>query len=132
MANPTKTTVDIGSCQLRDIEIDDGVLTFPGAATYNEGTLLAVDSVSLKYVPFVKGGSTNQNGIAKAVLASPITAGGAGDQPARVIVRGVVKKERLIIVADGDDSNIDRAVIDGLRDYQIQPLSTKQLAVLDN
>jgi hypothetical protein len=132
MANPTKTTVDVGSCQLRDIETDDGVLTFPGAATYVEGTLLAVDSVSLKYVPFVKGGATNQNGIVKALLASPMTAGGAGDQPVRVIVKGVVKKERLVIVADGDDSNIDRAVIDGLRDYGIQPLSTKQLAVLDN
>lgn len=132
MANPTKTTVDIGSVQIRDIEIDDGILTFPGAATYLEGSLLAVDSSTLKYVPFVKGGVTNGNGIAKAVLASSLTAAGAGDQPVRVIVLGVVKKERLIIIADGDDSNIDRAVIDGLRDYQIQPLSTKQLAVLDN
>jgi hypothetical protein len=132
MANPTKTTVDFGSVQLRDIETDDGVLTFGGAATYVEGSILAVDSVSLKYVPFVKGGSTNQNGIAKAVLAAPVTAAGAGDQPVRVIVLGVVKKERLVIIADGDDTNVDRAVIDGLRDYGIQPLSTKQLAVLDN
>jgi hypothetical protein len=132
MANPTKTTVDIGSIQIRDVEIDDGVLTFPGAATYVEGSILAVDSVSLKYVPFVKGGSTNQNGVAKALLASPMTAAGAGDQPVRVIVLGVVKKERLVIIADGDDTNVDRAVIDGLRDYGIQPLSTKQLAVLDN
>lgn len=132
MANPTKTTVDVGSFQIRDVETDDGVLTFPGAATYVEGTLLAVDSGTLKYVPFVKGGVTAGNGIVKAVLASPLTAVGAGDLPARVCVLGVVKKERLVIVADGDDSNIDRAVIDGLRDYGIQPLSTKQLAVLDN
>jgi len=132
MANPVKTTVDLGTAQLRDIEIEDGILTFPGAATYVEGTLLAVDSVSLKYVPFVKGGATNQNGIAKAVLACPITAGGAGDQPARVIVRGEVKKARLVIVADGDDSNIDRAVIDGLRDYGIQPVTAQNIAYLDN
>jgi hypothetical protein len=86
----------------------------------------------LKYVLFVKGGATNQNGIAKAVLAHRLVNTGAGDLPARVIVKGEVIKERLVIDADGDASNIDRAVIDGLRDYGIQPVSTKQLAVLDN
>lgn len=133
MANPVKTTVDVGSVQIRDIEIsDDSFLTFPGAATYLEGSLLAVDSVSLKYVPFVKGGSTNQNGIPKAVLPYSVTSPGAGDQTVRVIVSGVVKKQRLIIIADGNDSNIDRAVLDQLRDYGIQPLSVQDLAALDN
>lgn len=134
MANPVSTTCDQGNVQLcvKDNQIDDGIVTFAGADDFAEGTILAVDSVSLKYVLFVKGGATNQNGIAKAVLAHRLVATGAGDLPARVIVKGEVAKERLVIDADGNDTNIDRAVIDGLRDYGIQPVSVKQLAVLDN
>lgn len=132
MANPTKTTCDQGTVQLRDVQHADGVVTFGGVATYPEGTILARDSVSLKYVAFVKGGSTNQNGIPKAVLAQALTSGGAGDLPARVQISGEVLKERLIIQADGNDSNIDGAVLDQLSDYKITPVSVKQLARLDN
>ena len=49
------------------------------------------------------------------------------------MVAGRVKKERLVIDADGDDSNIGPAVKDQLRDYGgIIALTVEQLAQLDN
>ena len=133
MANLTKTTVDIGSVVCGDAESQfrDELITFAGAATFAAGCILARDSVSLKLVVFVKGGATNQNGIPKAVLTYPVTAAGAGDVPARVLIAGNVKKERLVINADGDSSNVDGAVIDQLRDYGINPIATQQLSTLD-
>lgn len=132
MANPTSTTCDQGAVQIRDCQFADGVITFGGALTAKVGTILARDSVSLKYVIFVKGGVTNGNGIPKAVLAEELVAGGAGDLPGRVIIKGEVVKEKLIIQADGSDTNIDGAVLDQLSDYGITPVNAKQLAVLDN
>lgn len=127
-----RTVIDKGSVVIKDAESRDELITFGGAATLKAGCILARDSVSLKMVPFVKGGSTNQNGVPKAILTYAVTAAGAGDVAARVCLRGDVIKERLVINADGDDTNIDAAVIDQLRDYGIVPVSTKQLAGLDN
>lgn len=111
---------------------EDELITFGGAGTLLAGTILARDSVSLKLVPFVKGGVTNENGIPKAVLLDELTATGAGDLPSRPIVGGRLRKGDLVINADGDASNVDAAVTDQLRDYSIIVLSTTQLAELDN
>lgn len=133
MASVTKTTCDNGSIVTADSksEFRDELITFAGADDFAPGTILARDSSSLKLVLFVKGGSTNQNGIPKAVLTYPVSNSGAGDVKGRVLIAGSVKKERLIIDADGNDSNIDGAVIDQLRDYGINPISTQQLSTLD-
>jgi hypothetical protein len=128
----TKTTIDNGSVELEGGEFRDELITFAGADTFAAGTILARDSVSLKLVLFVKGGVTNGNGVAKAVLTYPITRTGAGDTKARVLIAGKVNKNRLIIDADGTDANIDGAVIDGLRDYGIDPVDVQQLGALDN
>lgn len=132
MANLTVTNNDLGNVILKDVSQEDGLLTFAGAGTVIEGTILAVDSVSLNYVPYVKGGSTNENGIPKAVVSYDIEAAGAGDIAIRAIVKGEVRLERLVIDADGDASNIDKAVIDELRDYSIIPRSVSELNILDN
>lgn len=132
MPNPVKTTIDTGSVELKDGEFRDELITFAGAATLLAGCILARDSVSLKLVPFVKGGSTNNNGVPKAVLTYPVTATGAGDVGARVLVKGDVIKNRLVINADGTDANIDGNVVDQLRDYGINPVESKQLSALDN
>lgn len=132
MPNPVKTTIDTGSVEIDGGEFRDELVTFAGTDTFAAGTILARDSVSLKLVLFVKGGATNQNGIPKAVLTYPIERTGAGDVKARVLTRGRVVKQRLIIDADGSDTNIDAAVVDQLRDYGIEPVETKQLAALDN
>lgn len=130
----TKTTNDNGSVLApggAEAAYRDELVTFAGAATFAAGTILARDSSTLKLVLFVKGGSTNGNGIPKAVLTYPVTSAGAGDVKSRALIAGHVRKEKLVINADGDDSNIDGAVIDQLRAYGITPESVQQLAVLD-
>lgn len=110
----------------------DEIITAAGADVFAAGTILARDSISLKLVLFVKGGSTNENGIPKAVLTQELEFTGAGDLTVKVLVGGQVRTSHLIIDADGDASNIDAAVLDELRDYGIVGLSTTQLAELDN
>lgn len=134
MASVTKTTNDNGGIVSPggpEAVFRDELVTFAGAGTFAAGAILARDSSTLKLVIFVKGGVTAGNGIPKAVLTYPVTSAGAGDVKARVLISGKVRKERLVINADGDDSNIDAAVIDQLRAYGITPESTQQLAVLD-
>lgn len=132
MSNITITNNDLGNVILQNAEFRDGAITFTGAATLLEGTILAVDSVSLKFVPFVKGGVTNENGIPKAILTYAVTAAGAGDEQARIGVSGSYRKERLVIDADGNASNVDQAVIDQLRDYSLVPIDVQELNILDN
>ncbi len=132
MPNLTITNVDIGNVILQDGQFRDDLLTFAGAATVLEGTILARDSVSLKLVPFVKGGVTNENGIPKAVLTYDVTAAGAGDESIRDMVSGSVRAERLIIDANGDASNVDAAVLDQLRDYSLISIDVQELNILDN
>jgi len=122
------TNVDLGSIALGDEVHRDELITFGGAATLLAGCILARDSVSLKLVPFVKGGSTNQNGIPKAVLTYPVTATGAGDLKEKALVSGKVNKTRLIINADGTGANVDAAVLDQLRAYGIVPVDVQQLS----
>lgn len=133
MAVVTKTTNDNGGVVAPGFkeQTRPELITFAGAATLLAGCILARDSVSLKLVIFVKGGSTNGNGIPKAVLLAPVTAAGAGDVMGDALILGGVRKERLVINADGNDTNIDAAVIDQLRAFGITPVSTQQLAVLD-
>jgi hypothetical protein len=132
MSNLTITNIDNGSVFVNCGEFDDGLLTFGGAGTVVEGTILARDSVSLKYVPFVKGGSTNENGVPKAVLTYDVTATGAGDVSIRAGIEGYVRIDKLVIDADGDGSNVDAAVLDQLRDYGITPLTVTELNDYDN
>lgn len=132
MSNITVTNVDIGNVILKDGEFRDDLLTFTGAATVKEGTILARDSVSGKLVPFVKGGATNENGIPKAVLTYDVTATGAGDVAIRDMVSGSVRAQRLVIDADGDGSNVDAVVLDQLRDYSLVSIDVQELNILDN
>jgi len=132
MPDPVITNNDLGSVIVKDAEFRDELLTFAGADDLLEGTILARDSVSLKLVIYVKGGVTNENGIPKAILTYPVSAAGAGDEAVRAGVSGVYRKERLVIDADGDDSNVDNAVIDQLRDYGLIPLNVDELNIPDN
>ena len=132
MPNLNITNVDQGNVILDNAKFRDELITFGGAATLLEGTILARDSVSGKMVPFVKGGVTNENGIPKAILTYAVEATGAGDIPAIVGVSGQYRKERLIIDADGDGSNVDAAVLDQLRDYSLVSIDVTELSQTDN
>lgn len=126
------TNVDTGNVILSNTQFEDGVLTFAGAATIKSGTILARDSVSKKFVPFVKGGVTNENGIPKAVMTYDVSATGAGDKGVRPAISGEFRKERLIIAADGTGANVDATVTDALRVYGLVAISVKPLGALDN
>jgi hypothetical protein len=132
MSNLTITNVDLGSVILKDAQLRDDTLTLAGAVTVKEGTILARDSSTLKLVLFVKGGSTNGNGVPKAILTYQVVSTGAGDTPIRAMVSGEVKSGRLVIFADGDASNVDAVVLDQLRDYSMISISVQELNILDN
>ena len=132
MANLTTTNVDLGSVIMEGVADHDELITFVGADILAEGTILARDSVSLKLVIYVKGGVVNENGIPKAVLTYEVEATGAGDVPVRIMQKGKVNFNRLVIDADGDNTNVDNAVMDELRDYGIETVSVDNLSILDN
>lgn len=128
MSNSTTETIDLGSVIICAGICDDDLLTVAGAGTIKAGTILARDSSTQKLVPFVKGGSTNGNGIPVAVLTYAVEAEGSGDVPVRALFQGHVNRERLIINADGDGSNVDNIVCDELRSFSIIPQHVNQLA----
>ena len=70
--------------------------------------------------------------IPKAVLTYDITATGAGDVQGRAMTSGRVLAPRLIVHADGDNSNITDAILDQLRDYSITAVPSVELNILDN
>ena len=63
---------------------------------------------------------------------SEVTAAGAGDIAIRGGVDGSYRLPKLVIDADGDASNIDAAVMDGLRNYGLVPIDVQGLNILDN
>ena len=132
MANIEITTNKARGVVVWEPVFKDELVTFGGAGTLLAGTILARDSVSLKMVPFVKGGVTNENGIPKAVLREELTAAGAGDLSTRPIIGGQLRAGDVVIDADGDASNVDAAVEDQLRDFGVTLLTATQLAQLDN
>jgi hypothetical protein len=128
----TNTTVDLGHVEIRECEFQDDTLNLAGADELAAGTILARHSGTLKLQLYVKGGSSNENGIPKVVLPEALSADASGDYRVRVITKGVVNKRRLVIDADGDDSNVDAAVIDQLRSFSIVPVDVEQLGYPDN
>lgn len=132
MPNPVITNNDLGSVVFTQGEFRDQVYTASGTETLLEGTILARDSVSLKLVPFVVGGSTNENGIPKCVLINEFVSPGAGDQQIRPMMTGGLRTERLVIFADGDASNVDDLVLDQLRDFFLFATDVQELFIPDN
>lgn len=132
MSNKTITNIDLGHVVMERVASADELLTFGGADTVLAGTILARDSLSGLLVPYVKDGSTNENGIPKAVLTYEVTAEGAGNIAVRALVAGKVNRNRLVIHADGDASNIDETELDGLRDFGIVAEDVSQLGRYDN
>jgi hypothetical protein len=132
MANLTITELDLGSVVYEAGEFRDDELTFSAAATVAAGTILARDSSTLKLVPYVKGGTTNENGIPKAIMTYDVTADAAGDEPVRPMISGKVRAEKLIIDADGDATNVDASVLDALRNYSLIAVDISELNIADN
>ncbi len=132
--NMTVTNVDLGGLIIGgDPVYADETVNFASALTYKAGTILARHSGTGKLIPYVVGGSSNENGIPKAVLEYEVVSTGAEDQTHRPIMGNVtLRKDKLVVHADGDDSNIDVVVLDLLRDYGFYTQEVEQLAHLDN
>lgn len=131
MPNLTVTNVDLGSVILKDAQFRDELLTFGAGGTVAEGTILARNTVSGNLVPFATGGADGSE-VPKAILTYDVTATAAGDVPIRAGVAGGYRKERLVIDADGDDSNVTPAILDQLRAYGLVPVNVNELGILDN
>ena len=132
MTNPVITNCDRSGVVIDVRLFSPELLKFAGAATVPEGTILARDTSDLTLIPFVKGGSTNGDGIPNTVLTCDVTATGAGNEDVRIPVDANVRFDKLIIAADGDASNVDAAVLDGLRNYNITVENVRDLSELDN
>lgn len=132
MANITIDKNDVGAILLSEGVFADELLTLAGAGTIKAGTILARSTATLKMVKFVKGGSTNGNGVPCCVLPYELVAPSGTDYSVRVLMAGKVSKKRLVIDADGDDTNIDGAVRDQLRDFALVTEDVQQLGLQDN
>ena len=117
------TTLNVAGFQL---VITEGGTDFSAA---DEFTLTVVVDGDL--VPFAIGGVAGA-GVPLAVLTYDVTRTGAGDEPIRAMVGGEVRKEKLIIDADGDGSNITDAILDQLRDFSVVSADVQELNINDN
>ncbi len=106
--------------------ITDGATDFVAADT---ATLtVAADGKMVVFAIAGAGGAQNP----KAILTYDVVAAGAGNEAIRAGVSGSYRKERLIIDADGDGSNITDAILDQLRDFSLVPIDVQELNILDN
>lgn len=128
----TITNNDPHSVAIEGEEFEDGAINFAGADTLVAGTIIARNTSTLKYQIYVKGGTTDGDGTPVGVLTYEVAVTASGDEQIRPLVKGTVKEERLVIDADGDNSNVDATVRDLLRQTGIVPVSTKQLGNYDN
>lgn len=130
MGDPVITNVQKSSLVIDDPTYVDELFT-GGADVLLANTILARSTATDKLVLFVKGGSTAGNGIPCCILPTATTIG-TPDQNVRVLQSGVVREDQLVIDADGDSSNVDGAVRDGLRDKSIIVKPVQELNILDN
>ncbi len=128
--------VDRGSAVVRCESREWGELHFAAPGAVKAGTILARDSETGDFVPFVVDGNTNGNGIPSAVLTYEVTATEAGDVTVQVLTAGLVNVPRLVIHGDEPETlggtPIPAAVLDGLRAMSIRPVGFQQLARFDN
>lgn len=128
-----KINADSSRVELGNNEFRQELVTFTGAGTRVAGTIFARSVANpTKLIDYVKGGSTDGNGIPCAVIVNDLVATGAGDLQANVLISGPVKLKKLVIVADGDSSNIDGVVFDLLRNRMIDALGVTGLSTHDN
>lgn len=126
-----------------ELRVGDGLVTtfneagITMAITEGSTDFVAADTFTMvvvangKMVPFVIGGVAGA-GVPLAVVTYDVVAASVGDEPIRAMVGGEVRKEKLIIDADGDGSNITDAILDQLRDFSIVSTDVQELNIQDN
>lgn len=123
-------TVGAGAATTFEVDGLSFVIT-DGANNFEVGDTCTITvAADGKLVPFAADGAGGAQ-FPLAVLTYAVTRSGAGNEPVRVLVAGEVKKERLIIDADGDGDNITAAILDQLRAAGIVATSVAQLGDYD-
>ncbi len=109
-------------------------VTFGGTDTFVYGTIYARATDTGKLILYVKGGSTNGNGVPVAVqLDASINRTGAGDVTGvLVLTAGKVRKDKLVIDADGSSTNVDAVVMSLLQSQGISVTTALDHAVANN
>lgn len=134
MGSPTIVNHDLNNGIIALGEFESQLMTSAGAATYLDNTFVAMDTSTLKLVPYVKGGATNGNGVVYGILTNGFSAAGAGDTAVRVATGPGLKMitDKTVIHADGDASNVDNAVKLLCLDVGINLVDSINLHVADN
>jgi hypothetical protein len=129
----TELTMTVGAGAATVFEVAGLQFTVTdGATDFVVGDKFALTVVANnKMVVFDKAGAGGAQ-LPVQILTYEVTAAGAGDEPIRSGVAGQYRKDRLVIDADGDASNVDATVIDQLRDYGLVPIDVQELNILDN
>jgi len=129
MANPVITVNDVGQIGIGQCDVEhDTPWAAGGADVLAAGTIMARITASGKWGIYDTAGAGGL-GVACGVLAYQATAGGAGDVPVDVIVRGTVNQDRIL---QDDAGAVTAAVVDQLRSYSILAKPVTQLAQEDN
>lgn len=84
-----------------------------------------------KIVPFDPAGSGGAQ-IPLSILTFEVVTTGAEDVPIQMAVSGFFRKERLVIDGDLPNVGLTDAILDSLRVYDLVPIDTLQLSILDN
>ncbi len=122
-------TLDYGSVVYADPLFEPDTLRFAGTATYAAGTLLGRITASGYLTPFDPASELGpENPV--AVLTYAVSNTGAGEVKARVLIGGVVIKERLVVHGAGDLDDLTPAVLDQIRAAGVTVVSVADLAVV--
>ena len=103
--------------------------TSAGAGTEPAGMILALNTSTNKWVPYVSAGA-NGTGVPSAILAFDIVSTGAGDYPVTPLIGGRVRDAEIGVSSALTAPNAIEVL--GLRDYNIIAQPTNQLGELDN
>lgn len=128
MANIEITNNSTSGLSIWDPIFEDDILIDAGGETYPAGTLLGRLTASGKLTKYESGNSDGSE-IPLAILFNETVLVAATDTPFRPIISGRLRRGDLIAVGVGA---ITQAEADALRNFTIIPLSTTQLAELDN
>lgn len=118
-----ETILEAGGLQFT---VTDGATDFILADKFS--LMVAADGTIGLFATDGAGGLQNPN----EILTYEVVVSTSGSAPIRAGVFGSYVKERLVIAADGDDSNVDSGVMDQLRDYGLTPINVQELNILDN
>jgi hypothetical protein len=121
----------VGATAATVFEVGGMTFTLTDATDFEVGDKFSL-TVSADYdlVPFARDGVGGAC-IPCAVLTNPLSAGSGADYPIRALVGGQVRREKLIIDADGDGDDITKSQLDTLRSFGIVAVSVSELGDYD-